>query len=59
MTINKTLVSEKSALQKTVDRLWVTLRSVQEEVGYWKARYNKVMEFFGGAWFEEEVGEVD
>ena len=43
--INKTLVSEKSALQKTVDRLRDTLRSVQEEVGYWKARYGKVMEF--------------
>ena len=43
--INKTLVSEKSALQKTVDRLRGTLRSVQEEVAYWKARYNKVMEF--------------
>ena len=43
--INKTLVSEKSALQKTVDRLRGTLRSVQEEVAYWKARYGKVMEF--------------
>ncbi|MBQ5418368.1 MAG: hypothetical protein IIU25_05065, partial [Oscillospiraceae bacterium] len=43
--INKTLVSEKSALQKTVDRLRDTLRSVQEEVAYWKARYGKVMEF--------------
>ncbi len=43
--INKTLVSEKSALQKTVDCLRDTLRSVQEEVGYWKARYSKVMEF--------------
>ena len=43
--INKTLVSEKSALQKTVDRLRDTLSSVQEEVGYWKARYSKVMEF--------------
>ena len=30
---------------KTVDRLRDTLRSVQEEVGYWKARYSKVMEF--------------
>ena len=43
--INKSLVSEKSALQKTVDRLWDTLSSVQEEIGYWKARYNKVLEF--------------
>ena len=43
--INKTLVSEKSALQKTVDRLRGTLRSVQEEIGFWKARYGKVMEF--------------
>ena len=43
--INKTLVSEKSALQKTVDRLRGTLMSVQKEVGYWKARYGKVMEF--------------
>ena len=43
--INKTLVSEKSALQKTVDCLRDTLRSVQEEVHYWKGRFNKVMEF--------------
>ena len=43
--INKTLVSEKSALQKTVDRLRDTLRSVQEEIGFWKARYDKVIEF--------------
>lgn len=42
---NIALASEKSALQKTVDRLRGTLRSVQEEVGYWKARYGKVMEF--------------
>ena len=43
--INKTLISEKSALQKTVDRLRDTLRSVQEEIGFWKARYDKVIEF--------------
>ena len=43
--INQKLVSEKSALQKTVDRLRGTLRSVQEEVGYWEARYGKVLEF--------------
>ena len=43
--LNNTLTSEKSALQKTVDRLRGTLRSVQEEVGYWKAKYNKVTEF--------------
>ena len=43
--LNKTLVSEKTALQKAVDRLENTLRSVQEEVAYWKARYDKVIEF--------------
>ncbi|MBP3198408.1 MAG: hypothetical protein J6N21_15575, partial [Butyrivibrio sp.] len=43
--LNKTLVSEKSALQKAMDRLEDTLRSVQEEVRYWKAKYSKVMEF--------------
>ncbi|MCR5142228.1 MAG: plasmid recombination protein [Ruminococcus sp.] len=43
--INKTLMTEKSALQKTVDRLRDTLRSVQEEVGYWKAKYSRVMVF--------------
>ena len=43
--INKTLVSEKSALQKTVESLRDTLRSVQEEIGFWKARYDKVIEF--------------
>ena len=43
--INKTLVSEKFALQKTVDRLRDTLRSVQEEVSFWKWKFNKAMEF--------------
>lgn len=43
--INKTLSAEKSALQKALDRLENTLRSVQEEVSYWKGRFNKVMEF--------------
>lgn len=43
--INKTLMTEKSALQKAMDRLENTLRSVQEEVHYWKGRFNKVMEF--------------
>ena len=43
--LNKTLVSEKSALQKAMDRLEDTLRSVHEEVRYWKAKYSKVMEF--------------
>ena len=42
---NTSLFAERSALQKTVDRLRDTLRSVQEEIGYWKARYGKVMEF--------------
>ena len=43
--INKTLMTEKSALQKAMDRLENTLRSVKEEVHYWKGRFNKVMEF--------------
>ena len=43
--INKTLASEKTALQKAVDRLENTLRSVQEEVSYWKWKFNKAMEF--------------
>ena len=43
--LNKTLVSEKTALQKAVDRLENTLRSVQEEVSYWKWKFNKAMEF--------------
>ena len=43
--INKTLISEKSSLQKAMNRLEDTLRSVQEEVGYWKGKFNKVMEF--------------
>ena len=42
---NTRLFAERSALQKTVDRLRGTLRSVQEEVGCWKARYDKVIEF--------------
>jgi regulator of replication initiation timing len=43
--INKTLVSEKTALQKAVDRLEKSLRSVQEEVSFWKWKFNKAMEF--------------
>ena len=43
--LNKTLASEKSSLQKAVDRLEKSLRSVQEEIGFWKARYDKVIEF--------------
>ena len=43
--LNKTLASEKSSLQKAVDRLENTLRSVQEEVSYWKWKFNKAMEF--------------
>ncbi|MBQ6632703.1 MAG: plasmid recombination protein [Ruminococcus sp.] len=43
--LNKTLVSEKTALQKAVDRLEKSLRSVQEEVSYWKWKFNKAMEF--------------
>ncbi|MBR4554375.1 MAG: plasmid recombination protein, partial [Ruminococcus sp.] len=42
---NTSLFAERSALQKTVDRLRGTLRSVQEEIGFWKARYDKVIEF--------------
>ncbi len=43
--LNKTLVSEKTALQKAVDRLEKSLRSVQEEVSFWKWKFNKTMEF--------------
>ena len=43
--INKTLASEKTALQKAVDKLENTLRSVQEEVSFWKWKFNKAMEF--------------
>ncbi len=43
--LNKTLASEKTALQKAVDRLEKSLRSVQEEIGYWKWKFNKAMEF--------------
>ena len=43
--LNKTLVSEKTALQKAVDRLEKSLRSVQEEVSFWKWKFNKAMEF--------------
>lgn len=43
--INKTLISEKSALQRTIDSLKNTLRSVQEELYYWKYRYMKVLDF--------------
>ena len=43
--LNKTLVSEKTALQKAVDRLEKSLRSVQEEVSYWKWKFDKAMEF--------------
>ena len=42
---NIALASEKSSLQKAVDRLENTLRSVQEEVSFWKWKFNKTMEF--------------
>ena len=42
---NNRLDAERSTLQKTVDGLRNTLRSVQEELSFWKIRFSRVMEF--------------
>ena len=42
---NNRLDVERSTLQKTVDGLRNTLRSVQGELSFWKNRFSRVMEF--------------